>query len=273
MKSETMKLQEQGGVKFYIFPQLEALGFIKHGFSTRFGGISEGCYRWMNLSFSSGDEEDKVLQNFENFAEALEVDLDSMVLSHQDHGINIRRVEACDRGKGIIKNKDYQSVDGLVTKEQGITLITQHADCVPLFFVDVKNKVVAMVHSGWRGTWGEIAKKTVTRMKEEFGTKGEDLHVGIGPSIGPCCFEVESDVLEKLREVTEWTEEDVLNQGKGKYRVDLWQLNKRMLTAEGVPEEQIYVTDLCTKCHPEVFFSHRVHGNYRGSLAGMISII
>jgi len=273
MKSKTMKLQDRSGVKFYTFPQLEALGFIKHGFSTRFGGVSEGQYRWMNLSFSSGDEEGKVLRNFQIFAEALAVDPDSMVLSDQDHGVNIRRVEKGDRGKGIVKNKDYQSVDGLVTMERGITLVTQHADCVPLFFADAKNKVVAMAHSGWRGTWGEIGKKTVIRMKEEFDSKTEDLYVGIGPSIGPCCFEVESDVLEKLREVTAWTEEDVVVQGKGKYRVNLWQLNKRMLMSFGVPEDQIFVTDLCTQCHPEVFFSHRVYGNQRGSLAGMISII
>lgn len=273
MKSKTMKLVNKAGVKFYAFPQLEALGFIKHGFSTRFGGVSEGHYRWMNLSFSSGDEEGKVLQNFQNFADAFGVDLDSMVLSDQDHGVNIRRVDESDRGKGIIKNKDYQSVDGLVTKERGITLITQHADCVPLFFADAKNKVVGMTHSGWRGTWGGIAKKTVTRMKEEYDSKAEDLYVGIGPSIGPCCFEVENDVLEKLREITEWTEYDVVVQGEGKYRVDLWQLNRRMLMSAGVPDDQIYVTDLCTQCHPEIFFSHRVHGNQRGSLAGMISII
>ena len=273
MESKTMKLQEHAGVKFFNFPQLEALGFIKHGFSTRYGGVSEGYHRWMNLSFFNGDEKGKVLQNFQKFADALEVELASMVLSDQDHGVNLRRVEEQDRGKGIIKDKDYQGIDGLLTKAPGITLITQHADCVPLFFADTENKTVAMAHSGWRGTWGEMAKKTVARMKEEFKTKSEDLYVGIGPSIGPCCFEVEKDVLEKLQDLADWRKEDVVFQGKGKYRVDLWQLNKRMLQSVGVPEDQIFVTDLCTQCNPDLFFSHRVHGSQRGSLAGMISII
>ncbi len=273
IKSKTMKMQERAGVKFFNFPQLEALGFIKHGFSTRFGGVSEGYYRWMNLSFFNGDDEEKVLKNFQKFCQALEVELASMVLSDQDHGTDLRRIEEKDRGKGIVKDKDYQGIDGLVTKVPGITLITQHADCVPLFFADSKRKAVAMVHSGWRGTWGEMAKKTVARMKEEFGTEAGDLYVGIGPSIGPCCFEVEKDVLEKLQNLADWRAEDAVVQGKGKYRVDLWGLNKRMLLSAGVPEDQIFVTDLCTQCAPDLFFSHRVHGNERGSLAGMISII
>jgi polyphenol oxidase len=272
MESKTMKLQDRDGVKFFTFPQLETLGFIKHGFSTRYGGVSEGHYRWMNLSFSNGDDKVTVLQNFQYFAKALGVDLGSMVLSDQDHGVVIRRVRDQDRGKGIIKEKDYRGVDALITNVPGITLITQHADCVPLFFTDSKNKAVGMAHSGWRGTWGEMAKKTVTRMKEEFGTDPKELYVGIGPSIGPCCFEVEMDVLEKLQELTDWRKEDVVFQGEGKYRVDLWQLNKRMLQSAGVPESRIFVTDLCTQCHPDVFFSHRVHGRQRGSLAGMISI-
>jgi len=272
IKSKTMKLQEQSGVKIFSFPQLEALGFIKHGFSTRCGGVSEGYHRWMNLSFANGDYKEKVLQNFENFADALDVELESLVLSDQDHGTGILRIEEKDRGKGILKDKDYQGVDALVTNKSGITLVTQHADCVPLFFVDSRNKAVAMAHSGWRGTWKEMAKKAVTRMAQEFGTRAQDVYVGIGPSIGPCCFEVEIDVLEKLQNLSDWRKEDVIFQGQGKYRVDLWQLNRRMVRSAGVPASQIFVTDLCTKCHPDLFFSHRVHGNERGSLAGMISI-
>lgn len=271
--SRTMKVQIQGEVRFFNFPKLNDLGFIKHGFSSRNGGVSKGHHQWMNLSFSNGDQRDRVLKNFQNFGDALGVELASMVLSDQDHGVNIRTVEAEDRGKGIVKEKDYQGVDALITNKPGITLVTQHADCAPIFVADAKNKAIAMIHSGWRGTRGEIAKKTVKKMEKEYGTKVKDLYVGIGPSIGPCCFEVEGDVLEELQKIEAWKKQDVIVQGKGKYRVDLWKLNKRMLHFIGVPNDQIFVTDLCTKCHPDVFFSHRVHGNRRGSLAGIITII
>jgi len=271
-KSNTMRLQKNNGVMFYVFPQLERLGFVDHGFSTRFGGVSEGYHRSMNLSFSNGDDEIKVMENFRNFAGALGVDVKSMVLSDQDHGTCLREIEEKDQGKGLIKEKDYQGIDGLLTKVPRTALVTQHADCIPLFFADSKHQAVAMVHSGWRGTWGEMAKKTVEGMKTAFGTKAEDLYVGIGPSIGPCCFEVEQDVLVKLQEVPSWKDQDVVFQGNEKYRVDLWQLNKRMLQDAGVQESRIFVTDLCTKCHPQVFFSHRIHGNQRGSLGGMIAV-
>ncbi len=271
-ESETMKLKQNNGVIFYVFPQLEALGFVNHGFSTRFGGASSGYYRSMNLSFSNGDDDKRVMENFRNFVGALGMDVGSMVLTDQNHGTCLREVKEKDRGKGIIKDKDYQGVDGLLTKLPKAGLVTQHADCVPLFFADPQNQAVAMVHSGWRGTWGEMAKKTVEEMKTAFGTKAEDLYVGIGPSIGSCCFEVEQDVLKKLQGVPSWKKQDIAFQGNGKYRVDLWGLNKRMLRSAGVEESRIFVTDLCTKCHPQVFFSHRVHKNQRGSLAAMIAI-
>lgn len=271
-ESKVMKLEKADGVAVYVFPQLKEMDFVDHGFSTRFGGVSDGDYRSMNLSFSNGDDDKNVLENFRNFSNALGVDMKSMVLSDQNHGADLKRVEDRDRGKGILKEKDYQGIDGLLTKLPGVPLVTQHADCVPLFFADPRNRAVAMVHSGWRGTWKKIGKKAVKEMEAAFGTNAEDLYVGIGPSIGPCCFEVKKDVLGKLQELVEWKEEDVVFQGQEKFRVNLWALNKRMLQGTGVKESRIFVTDLCTKCHPQVFFSHRVHGKHRGSLAGMIGV-
>ncbi len=272
MESKTMNLAKKNAVEFWEFPELSELDFIRHGFSTRYGGVSDGPYASMNLGFSTGDDPKKVVENFRIFADALEVDFDGMVLSDQDHGVRIRRVKKEDRGKGITRSKDYQGIDGLITKEPGITLITQHADCVPLFFADPVQGAVGMAHAGWRGTWRAMAKEMVGEMKKHFDTDPGDLYVGIGPSIGPCCFEVEDDVLAKMRELTDWKEAFVTDQGKGKYRINLWQLNRRILQSAGVRTDRIFVTDICTKCHPEAFFTHRVHGSQRGSLAGMIAI-
>ena len=151
---------EDGEVPYLRYPLLSDTGIVKHGFSTRLGGVSEGCYASMNLSFTRGDREEDVRENFCRIADAIGVRCEDMVFSQQTHTSNVRVVTEADRGMGITRPLAWQDVDGLVTDVPGICLVTFYADCVPLFFVDPVKKVIGLSHSGWRGTVAKIGKET-----------------------------------------------------------------------------------------------------------------
>ena len=187
-------------VPYLEYPMLKNTRSVRHGFSTRLGGVSEGYYASMNLSFDRGDKKEAVAENFRRIGEALGVRCEDMVLSRQTHTTNVRIVTDTDRGKGITRERDYTDVDGLVTNVPGICLVTSYADCVPLFFVDPVKKVIGLSHSGWRGTVGKIGRKTVELMHERFGSDPADILAAVGPSVCMDCYEVSSDVIEKFKE-------------------------------------------------------------------------
>ena len=168
---------------YVTFPTLEIPG-VKHCFTTKLGGVSEGIFATMNLSFSRGDDPDAVLQNYKIICDELGVDFRKCVISKQTHTTNVRIVTEDDAGKGIILDRDYTDVDGLITNVPGITLVTQYADCVGLLFFDPVKKVIATSHAGWRGTVGEIGKVTVQKMVSHFGCDPKNIRAAIAPSIG-----------------------------------------------------------------------------------------
>ena len=190
----------RGETPYLKYPMFEKTGIVRHGFSTRLGGVSEGCYASLNLSFDRGDREEAVRENFRRIGEAMGVRCEDMVLSRQTHITNVRVVTEDDRGKGIVRERDYTDVDGLVTDVPGICLVTSYADCVPLYFVDPVKKVIGLSHSGWRGTVGKIGKKTVELMAERFGSKPGDILAAVGPSVCMDCYEVSGDVIERVKE-------------------------------------------------------------------------
>ena len=153
----------------------------------------------MNFSKTRGDNEDDVTENYRRMAAVLDVDMEKMVLSYQTHTTNIRPVTLEDAGKGVIRERDYQDIDGLITNVPGITLVTFYADCVPLYFLDPVHKAVGLSHSGWRGTVKRMGQKTVEAMQAEYGTRPEDVIACIGPSICASCFEVGEEVAEEFR--------------------------------------------------------------------------
>lgn len=271
-ESRTLTEHRQGALVYYTFPPFDALPFVRHGFSTRLGGVSRGRYASMNLSFSRGDEETAVRENFRLFCTAVGVRDENVVVSAQTHSIRLYNATAADRGRGITRPRGYTDVDGLLTDEPDVVLCTQFADCVPLFFADPVRRVVAASHAGWRGTAAGIGGETVRRMQNDYGCRPEDILVGIGPSIGPCCFEVDTPVWEAFRQAPHFDERFCTDDGGGKYHIDLWRVNGRDLTDAGIRPEHITVTDLCTRCHPELFWSHRACGRDRGSLAGLIAL-
>ena len=179
------------------YPLFQETGIVTSAFSTRLGGVSEGYYSSLNLSFDRGDDPARVLENFKRIGASMGVNVEDMVLSKQTHTTNVRVVTAEDKGKGIMQERNYTDVDGMITNVPGICLVTSYADCVPLYFVDPVKKAIGLSHSGWRGTVGKIGKNTVQLMQENFGSKPEDLLAAVGPSVCMDCYEVSEDVIEQ----------------------------------------------------------------------------
>ncbi|CZT55453.1 Laccase domain protein YfiH [Eubacteriaceae bacterium CHKCI005] len=273
LQDSNMMVKQKDGVVTLHFPMLEEVEGISHAFSTRLGGVSQGIFSSMNLSFGRGDSDENVRENYRRICAANGFDPEGLVASDQDHHTNIRIVTAEDKGKGIWRPKDYQSVDAVVTQEPGITLVTYYADCVPLFFVDPVKRVVALAHAGWRGTVGRIGEVTVRKMEEAFGCRPQDLLAAVGPSIGPCCYEVDEPVYQQfaalnLKDGARWMPES----GGGKYKLDLWNINRQILSDAGVMPEHIQMAELCTCCNPDQLFSHRASHGQRGGMAAFLQI-
>lgn len=267
-------LKVEHDVPFFVFKNIEQTNLVNHGISTRLGGVSKKHLSSMNLSFTRGDETKNVIENYKRITKALGVEYDSLVLSMQTHTTNIKVVTENDRGKGLTKERDYSDIDGFITNERGITLVTFYADCVPLFFVDPVNKVIGSSHSGWRGTVNKIGKKTVEKMQKYYGTKPEDIIAAIGPSICMDCYEVSEEVVEEFRKNFQIDEMNHMchKNDNGKFQLDLWQANRYVLLEAGILNKNISVTNICTCCNPDLLFSHRASKGKRGNLAAFIGL-
>lgn len=254
---------------FLTFPLLEQTGIVRHLFTTRQGGVSRGEFATMNLSFTRGDDPACVEENYRRVADALGCRSEDMVASHQTHTTNIRRVTTADRGKGIVRPRDYENIDGLITDEPGLVLVTYFADCVPLYFVDPVHRAIGLAHSGWRGTAGRMGECMLRAMHEAFGTEPEEVCAVIGPCICQDCYEVSADVAEQFENYSE-----AVRAGKepGKYQLDLRAVNRRILLDAGVAEERLESPRICTCCNSTELFSHRASGGRRGNLAAFLGL-
>lgn len=268
------KEYKYGEVTVLKFPLLEKLPGVEHIFTTKEGGVSKGDYATMNISFTRGDDKEAVLENYGRIASIFDVTLEDIVCSHQTHTTNVMRVTKADAGKGVVFDRDYEDVDGLITNEKDLVLCTMYADCVPLYFADVKNQAIGLSHSGWKGTAGQMGKRTLERMAEEFGTEPKDVYVAIGPSICVDCYEVSSDVIDAFELVFSEKEMKKIcyRKSNGKYQLDLWKANEIILLNAGVLKEHIEVTKLCTCCNSDRMFSHRKTGDKRGNLGAFLCL-
>lgn len=273
-ESNTLKVNQYKDIIYLTFPLLEKTGLVRHLFSTRMGGVSRGIYSSMNLSFSRGDNKENVDENFRRIAQVLDSTPEHIVCSRQTHTTNVRKVTEEDLGKGVVRETDYDDVDGLITNVPGIILATFYADCVPLYFVDVKRGAIGLSHSGWRGTVNRMGQVTLQAMKRAYGTEPSDVMAAIGPSICQDCYEVGEEVADAFRKSfpNEW--EYLIRKGKeeGKHQLDLQETNRRILLAAGVLPENIAVTDICTCCNSELLFSHRGSNGKRGNLGAFLEL-
>ena len=269
-----MQIKEKNGVTWLSYPAFEQFQDIVHAFSTRLGGVSQGIYSSMNLSFTRGDEEAAVYENYRRLAAAVGFAAEDIVTSDQTHTANVRVVTEEDRGNGITKPRPYTDVDGMITNVPGLVLATFYADCVPLYFIDPVRHAIGLSHSGWRGTVEKIGRVTVDKMKEMYGTDPQDLYTAIGPSICQDCYEVSEDVILEFQNSFEKKYWDLLFYRKenGKYQLNLWEANRLIMLEAGVKEEHISMPGICTCCNPEFLFSHRASHGKRGNLGAFLGI-
>ena len=271
--SATMRLNNADTVPYLTYNSLSKIKFINHAFSTRLGGVSEGEFASMNMAFNRGDNPDAVTENYRRICESAGFEFDSLTASAQDHHTVVRALTRENRGVGIYKPRDMESVDGIMTNERGVTLVTYYADCTPLFFVDTENRAIALAHAGWRGTVGRIGEKVVKEMGERYGTKPENITAAIGPAISVCCYEVDLPCAEHFLALTD------LEPGKfvfpkegGKFMIDLLETNRQILVAAGVKNENITISDLCTNCNSGLLWSHRATKGRRGTMSAFMCL-
>ncbi|WP_034861396.1 peptidoglycan editing factor PgeF [Ruminiclostridium cellobioparum] len=265
-------VQKKSDLKFLEFRNLKTYqDILAHCFTTRLGGVSSGECTSLNLSFNRNDSRENVLANYRIIAGAMGVDFDRMVLSHQVHGNKIRYVGPEDAGKGLARESDIIGCDGLTTDVPGIPLVTFYADCVPVLMLDPVKKAITAVHSGWKGTLANISLEALRLMEERYKSNIEDLQVAVGPSICKNCFEVGAEVYELFINKYPWCD-IYIDRCNEKYHMDLQQIIKRVLTDYGVQEKNILLSNTCTKCNSDVFFSYRGDLGKTGSLAAIMML-
>jgi YfiH family protein len=223
------------------------------------------------MALHVGDEADIVWENRQRFFQALELKAEKLVTPQQVHGAIIRKVTIADAGRGA---KDYADAiadtDALITNAPGLPLMLCFADCVPVIFLDPEKRAVGIAHAGWKGTVAKIARETVWKMQDEFGSEPGDILAGIGPSIGPCCFAVGEEVAEKFREAFPKAVDKLIVEQEGQLSVNLWEANSLQLLEAGVSAGNIEMADTCTYAHEELYFSHRRQGMTRGGQAALL---
>ena len=269
-----MNVRKNKGVTYLTWPEFEKIPGFVHGFSTRLGGVSEGIYSSMNLSFTRGDKEEAVRENYNRISAALGFSPEDIVTSDQTHTANVRVITAEDRGNGITKPRPYTDVDGMITNVPGLVLATFYADCVPLYFADPVHKTVGLSHSGWRGTAAGIGAVTVKELQKHYGTRPEEIYAAVGPSICQDCYEVSEDVILEFQKTfsRELWKDIFYRKENGKYQLNLWEANRQILLGAGILPEHISMPNLCTCCNPEFLYSHRASQGKRGNLGAFLGI-
>jgi hypothetical protein len=244
---------------------------VVHGFSTRRGGVSRSPFSSLNLSLDVEDDPTLVSENRRLFLLDLGIGDKPLVKVkqvHEDHILVVDQEMAA--GPGFPEDLRSWPADALMTGIPGIILSVSIADCIPILLFDERRKVIAAVHAGWRSTAAGLITKVVSKMKEAFGTRPEDCVAGIGPSIGPCCYEVDEPVLSVFAKLSPDWQEWVREEGEGRWRLDLVQADQTLLLGAGIPRERIFSSGICVSCQEELFFSHRRDGKRTGRMMGVI---
>lgn len=266
------KLKDKGDLKYLVISPFEESGLVRHGFSTRLGGVSQGTLASLNLGKKKSDRPGAVLKNFSLFCDALDIDIQNLVASDQVHGTSVYLASNEDRGKGILRETDIKSKDALITRKRHVALVTFFADCVPLFFLDMKTPAIGVAHAGWRGTVRGMGPGVVGKMMEVFNSQPKDILAGIGPCINKCCYEIDEPLATEFKNAFEYGEELLEFKRPGHWMLDLVLANKLQLEDAGILPENILTCDYCTSCNNDLFFSHRADRGNTGSLAAIIEL-
>lgn len=242
-------LKTKNGLPDFEIPEIAELGWLRHAFLTRQGGVSVPPYDSLNVSDKNGDREDFISENKSRIATAFRFGSRPLILLDQ-----IQQDQILLLREPIIPLPSPLEYDAVITNSPNIFLGILTADCLPIFAIDQKRKVIAAIHAGRQGTSLQITTKVLKKMKEDFGCSSKDFLVSLGPSIGPCCYEIDGEVFHP-----EWKLFST-PRGLGKWMVDLAQINIAQTKSEGIKEEQISWINLCTRCQSDLFFSYRGEG-------------
>ncbi len=281
-----MELRDSGQVPLFLYKGFEEIDFIRHAFSSRMGGVSEGIYSSMNFKEDGTDANENIRENYRRIAKAMGCDVRKMVRSQLSHGVRVHEVTEEDYGVGVLAKSTLLDYDGLITDKPGVTLVATFADCVPLYFIDEEHKAIGLAHSGWRGTVDRIALHMLKAMEKAYGTQADQVLIGIGPCICGDCYEVGAELKEAfakdfsgiIEEKTgisfgkEICQKVYRSDEQEKYLLDLRKANLMTFLNAGVPREHIQISDICSCCNPELIFSHRFTKGQRGVSAAFLGI-
>jgi YfiH family protein len=265
---------------FYIESWQKSFPKLKAGFTSRSGGISAVPFDSLNLGLHVADVGEDVVINRNRLAKAVGIPLDSWVYAEQVHGNEVEVLVGSDRGKGIhSRDSAIQAKDGFITQEKGLCIAALFADCVPLYFYDPVHQAIGLAHAGWKGSVQEIAAATLAKMQQHYDSKPHEVLAVIGPSIGICCFEVDEVVMNKVwelfgRNCLEKEDSKTLYNEKenGKYLLNLQEMNRQIMIKAGILPSHIEVTDYCTSCRTDLFFSHRKENGKTGRMVAWIGL-
>ncbi len=248
----------------YRFPGLDAPGVV-HAVSTRLGGASQGPYAGLNLGHTVGDAPQAVAINHSRLFAALEIAPERIVSAQQVHGSRVAVVTAAEAGQVL------SGTDALISATPGLYLMLRYADCVPVLLYDPQRRAVGLAHAGWQGTVAQIAACTVRAMGTLFGCRPEDMWAGIGPSIGPCCYQVGPEVVAAVQETHPKAAGLIRRrQPDGHAHLDLWAANAYQLSCQGL--RRIEIARLCTACRTDLFYSHRAEQGHTGRMAAITGL-
>jgi hypothetical protein len=266
-------LQKEGKIEYFQVKPFLKTGLVKHAFTGKSGGVSEGDFSGLNLAFHTGDDPEKVLMNRQLICAALKINPLNLVVPSQVHGDRVVAVNPEHIGMGAISHTSgIGEADGLVTNYPEIPLMTCYADCVPIMFLDPVKKAIGLSHAGWKGTVKRIGSKTVQAMKKHFNSKLGDILVAIAPAIGPCCYRVKDDVFNMFQgSFGNWN--DFLEPaGDNSWALDLKKANVQDLLEAGIPKENITISEICTSCC-NLLFSYRRDGGRTGRQGAVLMLI
>ena len=297
--------QQHGGARYMQFGHFLQFPDLIHASFTRLGGFSEFPYQGLNVSYSTGDDFENVIRNRLLALTALQIQTYPCATVWMVHGAQVATLEVeswddwrtdwphrsyyIDQQEMIWTVKPRRKADALITRQCGVALAMSSADCVPLMYYDPVEKVLGLAHAGWRGTARGIAAITVDTMVEQFGCIPKNMYVGIGPSIGECCYEISEEVRyyfmgqqefdpdptdlrysKLVRESAIFTSKR--NRGRNSLRLDLWETNRNQLLMAGVLPKHVESSAICTSCEKEHFFSHRGEQGKAGRFPSILAL-
>ncbi|OLZ09792.1 peptidoglycan editing factor PgeF [Sulfobacillus thermosulfidooxidans] len=238
-------------------------------FTTRQGGVSFSPFDTLNISFNVGDLPSAVMENRRRVLADIDHDLSQLVMAEQVHHNQVAWVAPHDAGAGAMASRTaLPGLDGLLTHSDRVVLGMGFADCVPIFIAVPQDHVVGLLHAGWRGTVRGVQRQAIELLKEE-GIDLRQIHIGIGPSIGPCCYEVDERVANEFR-AQMGGDAPLVATRAGHYLLDLWEANRQQLVELGIPNANIDISRWCTACHGDQFFSYRRDHGHTGRMGGFI---